>query len=226
MRWEKEIKKQVKNLRSKGLTYSEIKEKVGKNIPKSTLSNWCRGVKLPSFYKEKVRKINIRNQIKARQIACLVNRKKRKEFLESLRRKNLYLLGNIDKGVLKLLLAIFYLAEGAKHPSTRFLKFGSTNSETIKFFLRSIKKCFKLKDSKFRVGIICRADQNLTKIKNYWINITKIDKSLFYQPRIDKRTIGKKTKKKDYKGVCIIHYFDTNIQLELQLLGESIVKRV
>jgi hypothetical protein len=83
---------------------------------------------------------------------------------------------------------------------------------------------FTLDGSKFRVEILCRADQNLKALVDYWQKITNLDRSLFYKPRIDKRTIGKKTKKKDYKGVCVIDYFDTGIQLELQLLGESLIR--
>ena len=42
----------------------------------------------------------------------------------------------------------------------------------------------------------------------------------FYPARIDKRTINKPTTKKDYKGVFVINYFDVDVQVELQSLGE------
>lgn len=226
MPWEKEIKQSAKKLRGRGLTYPEIRKKLGKDVPQSTLSNWCHKVKLPSFYQEKIKKIVLKNQIKARKLAVLANRKRREHFLEKIRRKNKNFLKDTDEKTLKLLLGILYLAEGAKHPSTRSLKFASSDPEIIKFFLRSLKKCFKLNDSKFRVEIICRADQNLNDLKAYWQKITKINEALFYKPRIDKRTIGKKTKKKDYKGVCVIVYFDASIQIELQSLGRLIVQKL
>ncbi|MBU0619117.1 hypothetical protein KKD62_02660 [Patescibacteria group bacterium] len=226
MRWKEKDRKLARRFRSEGLTYSEIRKKIGKSIPKSTLSYWCRGVKLPKFYEDKVKQLNFDNLSRALKLAVSVNREKRAKFLGDLRQKNLHLLKYIDNGVLKLILAIFYLAEGAKHPSTRFLRFGSSDPETIKFFLRSLEKLFKTDSSKYRVDILCRADQDLEKLKKYWIRVTGIDESLFYKPRVDKRTIGKKTKKKNYKGVCVVNYFDTSIQLELQLLGEEIVRRV
>lgn len=226
MRWKRETKELAKELRSNGLTYFEIRKKIGKDVPKSTLSSWCRDVKMPKFYKEKIRKLNFENQSRALKIAILANRKKRQRFLEGLRLMNLHLLKDINAGVLKLLLAIFYLAEGGKYPSTKYVKFASSDSEIIRFFLRSFKKTFKTDPSKFRVQLLCRADQDLDRLKSYWVKVTHIDDSLFYRARIDKRTIGKRTRKKDYKGVCVINYFDTSIQLELQLLGRSIVKKV
>lgn len=226
MLWKKEDKQLAQRLRSKGLTYSEIKDKIDKNIPKSTLSNWCSNVKLPNFYQEKLDKLNLKSRDRGRKIALLVNKRKREKFLLGLERKNYHLLKSIDKDILKLLLAVFYLAEGSKHPSTQCLKFGSSDPETIRFFLRSLRKVFIVDDTKFRVEILCRADQDLDELKGFWHKVTKINKKLFYKPRTDKRTIGKKTRKRGYKGVCVIDYFDTAIQLELQLLGRLIVDKI
>lgn len=35
-----------------------------------------------------------------------------------------------------------------------------------------------------------------------------------------------KTNKKDYMGVCAVHYFDTEIQLELELLADAIMNHI
>ena len=63
-------------------------------------------------------------------------------------------------------------------------------------------------------------------IKKFWHKITGISLKQFYPTYVDKRTKGKKTKKKGYKGVCAIHYFDTEIQLELELLADAIMNYV
>lgn len=224
MNWGGDLKRRVKQLRSKGYTYSEICKKLRKKIPKSTLSFWCHGVKLPNFYAQKITNLNLSNAEKGRQIALVVNKLKRKQFLDGLKNKNLHLIRNLDQRDKKLLLAVFYLAEGSKHPSTQHLRFASISPDIIKFFLFLLKEVFVLDKSKFRVQILCRADQNLDKLINYWQKITNIDRKLIYKPRVDKRTIGKKTRKKNYRGVCVIDYFDTSIQLELQLLGKSLIK--
>lgn len=218
------MKDKSRKLRAEGYTYSEIKKRLSREIPKSTLSYWCREVKLPSFYDKKLVEINANNREKGRLIALEVNKQKRQRFLDKLKNKNLHLVKNLSQRDKKLLLAIFYLTEGAKHPTTQYLKFASTNPEIIRFFLFLLRKSFNLDESKFRVEIMCRADQDLESLVNHWQSVTDINKQLFYRPRIDKRTIGKKTRKENYKGVCVIDYFDTSIQLELQLLGESLVR--
>lgn len=224
MKWDDSTKKRTRALRARGYTYSEILCKLKKKIPKSTLSFWCRDIKLPAFYKVKIAKITAKNSEKGRKIAVRVNRERREAFLTSLRNKNLHLIKNLSQETKKLLLAILYHAEGSKHPSTRHLRFASTDPKTVQFFLNLLYQYFKLDRSKFRVEILCRADQHTGKLIKFWSKITGIDLDLFYKPRVDKRTIGKKTKKKDYKGVCVIDYFDTSIQLELQLLGESLIR--
>ncbi|MBU3957013.1 hypothetical protein KKI19_01890 [Patescibacteria group bacterium] len=224
MKWEGRLKDKAKDLRSRGYTYFEICKSLEKKVPKSTLSYWCREVKLPSFYKRKLAKINADNREKGRQVALTVNRLKRKKFLEGLKNKNLPLIKELNQRDRKLLLTSLYLAEGAKYPVTQYLKFASIDPGMIRFFLLLLRKSFNIDESKFRIEILCRADQDLNTLVNYWQKVTNIKRRLIYKPRIDKRTIGKRTKKKDYKGVCVIDYFDTSIQLELQLLGESLIR--
>lgn len=224
MKWNSQLKNKAKKLRSRGYTYSEICESLKKKVSKSTLSYWCREVKLPSFYKRKLAKINAINREKGRLIAIEVNKLKRKQFLEDLKNKNLPLIKELNQRDRKLLLTSLYIAEGCKYPTTQYLKFASIDPGIIKFYLFLLRKSYNLDESKFRIEILCRADQDLNSLINYWQKVTNIKKRLIYKPRIDKRTIGKETKKKAYRGVCVIDYFDTAIQLELQLLGESLIR--
>ena len=71
---------------------------------------------------------------------------------------------------------------------------------------------------------MCRADQNTKKLEKFWSNITRIPLSQFYKPRKDARTIGKPTKRKDYKGVCKIDYFSADIYTELMMIPRTIYK--
>ncbi len=58
------------------------------------------------------------------------------------------------------------------------------------------------------------------------MKITGIPKRLFYKTRIDSRTVGKPTLKKDYKGVLRVDYFDTKVQLDLESLADLIYNRL
>jgi len=218
------LKNKVIKLRKQNKTYQEIRDILCIVTPKSTLSTWCKGVLMSDFYKIKVHKINIKHLKKIRQLAVQSNKKKQEELYEELISKNKFLVKYLDKNVCKLLLSILYLAEGSKHKSTRHLRLGNSSPLVIKLYLKLLYKCFSMNKDKFRITILCRADQNIKKLESFWGTITNINRKQFYKTRIDKRTIGKKTIKKDYKGVCVIDYFDTKIQLELELLSEQIEK--
>ena len=52
------FKGKVRKLRAKGKTYSEIMTELNVKLPKSTISDWCRGVSLPKWYQVKIDKLN------------------------------------------------------------------------------------------------------------------------------------------------------------------------
>lgn len=217
---------QAKQLRKKGLTYNEINKDLGTRILKNTLSYWCKDIILPNWYRDKLIKINKKNLIKARTAAININKIKRKKFLLFLKEKNLPLVEKINTSLQKLLLSILYLGEGAKSLIASTLTLGSSNALIVKLYLKLLKNCYPIDNSKFRVRIQCRFDQNIKNLEDYWRNVTKIDKKQFYPTYIDQRTKGKPTLKKDYKGVCTIHYFDKKIQLELIFLANAIIEKI
>ena len=90
--------------------------------------------------------------------------------------------------------------------------------------MRLLRYCYNLDESKFRCTLLCRADQNIKKLEEFWSQITKIPLSQFYKARIDPRTIGKPSKKLNYKGVCRIDYFSTDIFIEMTQIPKIIHK--
>ena len=156
----------------------------------------------------------------------MVNKEKRNIYLNSLINRNTHMLESIDSKVQKLLLSILYLGEGAKYKSTKSLMLANSNPNIIRLFLKLLKNCYNIDDSKFRVRIQCRYDQNTELIEDYWRDITKINRKQFYPTYVDKRTKGKPTKKKEYRGVCSVQYFSTEIQLELEFLAEAIISKI
>ncbi|OGK53226.1 hypothetical protein A2970_00970 [Candidatus Roizmanbacteria bacterium RIFCSPLOWO2_01_FULL_44_13] len=220
------LRKKAVDLRTKGYTYSEIQKKLGIRIAKSKLSYWCNKVILPGWYKSKVDKINKNSLKKARLIALDINKIKREKYLSLLKEKNSHLIKKIDVSQQKLLLSVLYLGEGAKYGRSSTLSLGSSSAFIIKFYLKLLKNCYFIDDSKFRVRIQCRFDQNIRKLEDYWEKVTKIDRKQFYPTYIDKRTQGKPTLKKDYMGVCTIHYFSKEIQIELIFLADAIIKKI
>ncbi len=218
-----DIKKEAQRLRKLGKTYSEIQRIINQKIPKSTLSYWCKNISPSAGYYKKIQSLNITNLDRARKIACLVNKNKRKRFLKSLRNRNLYLIAKIDKDIQKIALATLYLGEGSKWKGTRYLGLGNSNPDVIKLYLKLLRNCYAIDESKLKCRIGHRADQDIDKLQRFWSRMTKISLRNFYKTKPDPRTIGKKTRKKDYKGVCVIYYFSTEIQLELETIANLIL---
>ncbi|MCL4354361.1 hypothetical protein M1349_02705 [Patescibacteria group bacterium] len=218
----------IRLLRSKGKTYSEIRKDLKTQIPKSTLSNLCRGVILPREYFNKINKLNTINRNKGRLIALEINKIKRQEFLRNLDDINFPIATSIrDQKVAKIALAMLCLGEASKYSSkSGSFSLGSSDPRIIIIFLKLLKKCFDFKLEKVRCTVQCRADQNTEELEEFWYDIVKIPKNLFYKTRIDPRTIGKPTKKKNYKGVLRVDYLDTKVQLELESLSDLIYNEV
>jgi len=68
------LKSRVERLRKQGKTYSEIQKILGVKIPKSTLSDWCKGLSLPLSYRAKIKKLNTAHLKKVRKKALKKNK--------------------------------------------------------------------------------------------------------------------------------------------------------
>lgn len=222
----KTIITRAKQLRSTGSTYREIYDELGANIPKSTLNGWVRHITPPDSYLTQLRTLNQLHLSQIRPLAQAKNREKLDCRLNFIRNKNTDLVKSIDKSCAKLILATLYWCEGAKYPSHSNLQFGNSDPGMIKIFLLLLRSCYILDESKFRMSVQCRADQNQKELIKFWGEITGINISQHYATKVDQRSIGKPTLKTTYKGVCVIHYFDTDLQCELQFLGEYLGKDI
>ncbi len=217
-----DIKNQVQTLRKSGKTYSEIQKYLNTKIPKSTISYWCRELPLPFGYERKIAGYNKYNLDKARKIALAVIKENRNKYLESISDRNKHLINELDNlNTAKIALAMLYLGEGSK-TNRASLMFGNSDPLVIGLFLRLLRNCYKINESKFRCTLQCRADQNIEELEKFWSNITKIPMSQFYKARIDPRTINRPSRKLNYKGVCRIDYFSADLSIELKCIIKTI----
>ncbi len=218
---------EAKKLRMRGKTYSEINSILKTQTPKSTLREWFRNVPLPKNYRDKITQLNKDHLNKVRIKAVETNKIRRRMFINSLDIINRPISKKImDKDTSKIALAMLCLGEASKSGSGSAFSLGSANSKIITLFLVLLKRCFEIDRRKFRCTVQCRADQNTENLEKYWQKLTGIPLDQFYKPRIDSRTIGKPTLKKDYKGVLKVDYFDSKIQLELESLANLVYNTV
>jgi len=216
------LKNKGLNLRKRGLSLAEISALI--NIPKNTIQGWVKNIKLTKKQKARLKKKEIECGRKGLLKALKINRDKIAKWKESVRERTekfkTILPGKGDMA--KLLCGALYLCEGAKYPATRHLVFGSSDARMIKLFLDLLRKNFNVDEKKFRCRIMHRYDQNGRALNKYWSKLTKIPLPQFYKNYKDKRTKGKITRNKDYKGICAVIYNSTDLQYELQLIGESL----
>lgn len=198
--------------RKQGKTYGEIRALLGSKIPKATLSYWFRNVSLSATARRRRENIIRAMTQKARSAALEVKRKMRIAYLESVEKRNAHFTNIVsDRNTAKLVLAMLYLGEGAKSTRKASLMLGSSDERIIIIYLSLLRYCYPIDEQKFRCTLQCRADQDIEKLERFWSNTTRIPPSRFYRARVDPRTIGKPSKKLDYKGVCRIEYFSAEI---------------
>ena len=219
------IREKARKLRLKGRTYVEINQELKLSVPKSTFSYWFRSLLLPPAAVKRIASISSAN-LKRGQKNMLANKiKAREERIKVLhiRNKPLYRLFANDANARKIVLAILYLAEGSKTNRSSIM-FGNSNPSTVKLFVSLLRSCFRVEESKFRATVQCRADQDADTLKKFWSKVTMIPAKQFYKAHVDRRSIGKPTKKVNYKGVCRIDYFSAAIDFELKCLANEIEK--
>lgn len=218
----KSYKNKILELRSRGMTYNEIKTALKLDIPKSTLSYICHNVDLPKSYGTKISRLNKNNLIKAQRMAVEANKTKRLLFIDNINRKNQELVKNLGKDSLKIALAMLYLGEGSKWKSHRGLMLGSSDPNVILLYVNLLKVCYEIDKHRLGCRVQYRADQDIRKLERYWSKTTGIPLRNFYKTKPDPRTVGKPTRRNDYMGVCVVTCGGTEIQLELASLAETL----
>lgn len=220
------LRNQVRQLRAQGKTYAEIGHSLKIALPKSTLSSWCEDVALPSWYQEKVDTLNQRNLTKAQKYAWAQVKRKREIFLDAVKKEAEAVLRGFNVEACKVSLAMLYLGEGSKWQGHSGLMLGNADPNVILLYVALLEKCYNIKIEQLKCRIGYRADQNINELEKYWSSVTGIPRKNFYKTKPDPRTKGKKTKKPDYKGVCVISCAGAQIQLELEMITKFLLQNL
>ncbi len=221
--YSQEIKHKVRRLRSQGWSLGEISRKM--KIPKNTLSGWIKDIQLTREQKERIGEKILTSAAIGRPLAAKLQHEKIEKWKQNIKKRTekYEKLAWDNPEIGKLICGLLYLCEGSKYPSSKAMFFGNSDPEIIKSFLILLRRYFNIREEKLHCRIMPRWDQNIDELQSYWSDITKIPLERFYKTTPDKRTKGKPTAKKDYRGVCTISYCDTSLQFELQSIGETVI---
>ncbi|HVN26746.1 MAG TPA: hypothetical protein VMT99_03820 [Candidatus Paceibacterota bacterium] len=212
-----EYKERAIALRREGNSYADIRAVLGVAIPRGTLSDWLSELELSDEERGKLAERLKKKLLIARAKSVISRRKIGILRDDEIRSRSSYLI-DVAKNddVAKISLAMIYWCEGGK--SCRNLTLGNSDPALIRTYLLLLRKCYRLDEAKFRGTVQCRADQDIAALERYWSAVSSIPPRQLYKSRIDPRTIGKPTRKIDYKGVFKVDYFSTEIYNELEVI--------
>lgn len=112
--------------------------------------------------------------------------------------------------ILKIAGIMLYWGEGSQWAGEKIVDFANSNSDMIIIFLKFLRKICGINESKLRAYLYCYENQDISKILNYWSEITKIPKKQFTKPYI--RKDYKKLKVGKMKnGLIHIRYYDKKL---------------
>ena len=216
-----EMREEARQLRREGWSLNEIAAKLGP--PKNTLTLWVRGIELTPEQRARLRRREIESNGRNRALAIEAHRQARLARIAVASAQAQAFLRTIEshQQANHIAAAMLYLAEGAKGEGA----FGFANSDPkiVRYWLYLLRTSFSIDESKFRIQIMCRADQDIHELTQYWTEVTGIKR--FRQGTVDPRTEGEPTKRADYKGVCKIHYHDISIRRYLDALAQGLMER-
>ncbi len=188
----KYLKNQAIELRQKGLSYSEILEKI--KVSKSTLSLWLRSVDLAKKQKQRLTLKKLAAAMRG------ANKRKSQRIENEIRIKNEseQEIRKIDNNNLFLIGIALYWAEGSKKSGNRSghgVVFSNSDPKMIRVYLKWLKECLNIDFSDIWFELYIhenRVNEKLIFI-NYWANFLNVDKKNFSRIYIKKnKTIPKK----------------------------------
>ncbi len=186
-------------MRQKGMSYSQIKEKLG--ISKSTLSGWLYNMPLSA---ERIRELQADSPIRIEKYRNTM-RTKREARLDEVYNKVSKDIGSISKKDLFLAGLFLYWGEGTKAQKGS-VNLTNTNPAMLKFFIKWLE-LFDVKRKNLKVKLHLYSDMNIKKSVAFWSKELKIPISQFRKSYIKKTQLKSITYKNGFgKGTCCVMF--------------------
>jgi len=180
-------------LRKRGKSYREIAKIT--SVSKSSVSQWCKDLKLPLFAQKILEKKNkwdrevlIKNNLLKAERVRKENKKIRKEAAPEIR--------TLSKYELLLVGVALYWGEGWKKENPgeyHGICFANSDPGMVKLFLLFLRKAIQVPEEKLRVNIHIHPNIDAISAINFWSKTTKIPKERFHITRqISRSSRGKR----------------------------------
>lgn len=218
-----ELKNKAFILRKKGLSYGNISKTI--SVPKSTLSDWLRGVPLSVEQKEILNK-----KVKLGQIlGAKASKNKRLLISKQIKGEAINEIKNISKKEMLMLGAMLYWGEGSKQSDRNVsqpVEFVNSDPRMCLFFIKWITEVvgIKIENLVFRVYINESKKVNSKEYLNIWskiINISSERIKIYFTK--DRHSNLKRSSRDSYKGqLRIVVNKSTNLNRRIAGLVDGI----
>lgn len=166
------LKQKARILRSQGLSYKEILEKI--SVSKSSISLWCRDVPLTKEQLKRLWEKRPAQQLKGIQaIQRMFWGRRCKAFQDGCR--TIVKVSKSDQFIAGLML---YWAEGTKSNGAAI---SNSDPRVIRFMVRWFQRFFKIKPTSLSIHLHLHSGQNEVKMKEYWSKITGVPLTNFHK---------------------------------------------
>lgn len=208
-----EKKLRAQELRKKGLSYLEIQKIV--DIPKSTLSGWCRDVAITEEQALRLFKNKLKGAARGRIIGAKRQQAKRLNEIKDMLTAGKSEVGRLSERDKFIAGICLYAAEGTKRD--KVCNFANSDSLLIKFMADWFRRFCHVREEKLRGSLWIHDNLNWKKAISYWSKLVAIPRSQFYKPYIAKnKTDSQKIRKNIHQyGVFSINFSDAKIHRKI-----------
>ncbi len=214
----KKDKQKALAMRKKGMSYSQIKEKI--DVSKSTLSGWLYNIPLSE---KRIRELRDNSPIRIEHYRNTM-RAKKDIRLEEVYRKVSKDIGNISKRDLFLAGLFLYWGEGTK-ASNCSVVLTNTNPAMLKFFIKWLK-LFGIKNKDLKIKLHLYSDMNIKESLDFWSKELRIPISQFRKSYIKKTSLKSITYKNGFgKGTCCV-MFENRDLWEYIIMGMKYISEI
>lgn len=171
-------------LRKRGLSYNEIRKRV--NVSKSTLSVWLKAIPLTLEHRKRLYTKQI--QILSRGPQSQKERRAR-EIEKIIQQARCEITLPLSHDALRLFGAALYWAEGSKG---KMCEITNSDPRFILFIVRWIEAMFKIRPACLKARLNIYPQQNETRIKKFWSDLTDIPVENFGKSYVKPASTGYK----------------------------------
>lgn len=198
-------KNQALELRQKGKSIKDIAKRL--KIAKSTVSLWCRDIKLTPEQTQKLYEKMVRSGYKGRMKGARIQYERRLKRIEEWKKRGIEQIGKLSNRDLLIAGIALYWGEGAK--KRRGVSFCNSDPKLIKFMIKIFRKVWKIDKGSFTayVGINKIHKDRVKEVEDYRSKITKIPREQF-----TKTSLIKAKNKKNYKNFPV-HYGTLTVKI-------------